>query len=447
VVHVFRAGMTTWSVVNDDIREKRWQDHFPRSLPRYALLVCLALVVVSLGVVLMPARTPVPAEPPFSEQARAAALAETVRLRDAGSQLGTATRNGSKDGSAPSADGPSAGAGNPPIDRTVTLLTTQAQALLAPGESPADAASAAASGRATPPAASATPAPSVSGASTADTSRADQSSAGASAAPLPSTAAGLVAALAKSGKKRLADAAVADGGMARLLAAVGTAQLLQASALAAGTGTAAPATDLDSPKLSGACPSPSESASGQAGPEESAGQSAAAASLGGALAAVARTEALTIYGYQVALPRLAGDAAKSAVEQLARHDALLSGAESLSRRHCSAVPPREAGYTLGQSFLASPAAGLGSLEAAALPAYGDLVALSEGETRQWAIAALLGAGKRAALWGTDPGALPGLDSSVQPAELPGPGPHHAAVAAGRLTAVAPGNLVTGASLG
>ena len=55
--------------------------------------------------------------------------------------------------------------------------------------------------------------------------------------------------------------------------------------------------------------------------------------------------------------------------------------------HCSAVPPREAGYALGQSFLASPAAGLGDLEAAALPVYGDLVALSEGETRQWAIAA------------------------------------------------------------
>ena len=81
--------MTTWSVVNDDTREKRWQDHFPRSLPRYALLACLALVVVSLGVVLTPARPPEPAEPPFSEQARAAALAETLQLLDAGSQLGT----------------------------------------------------------------------------------------------------------------------------------------------------------------------------------------------------------------------------------------------------------------------------------------------------------------------------------------------------------------------
>lgn len=410
-MHAFRAGMTTWSVVNDDTREKRWQDHLPRSLPRYALLVCLALVVVSLGVVLMPARPPVPAQPPFSEQARAAALAETARLREAGSQLGTAKQHGSKDGSAPSTDGPSTGAGNPAIERTVTLLTTQAQALLAPGENPADAtgAAAAGSGRETPPAtSSATPAPSVSG----------QPGTGPPAAPLPSTAAGLVTALAKSGTQRLADAAVADGGMARLLAAVGAGQLLQASALAAGTGTAAPAADAASPQPSGTCPSPSASPQSDAA-QSSPGQFAAASSLGGALAAVVRTEAQTIYGYQVALPRLDGNAAKSAAEQLARHDTLLSGAESLSRLHCSAVPPREAGYTLGPSFLSSPAAGLGTLEAAALPAYGDLVALSEGETRQWAIAALLGAGKRAVLWGADPGALPGLDPATQPSQPAG----------------------------
>jgi len=410
--------MTTWSVVNDDTREKRWQDHLPRSLPRYALLVCLALVVVSLGVVLMPARPPLPAQPPFSERARAAALAETVRLKESGSQLGAAEQTGSKDRTAPNADGPSASAGNPAIDRTVTLLTTQAQALLAPGENPADAtgAAAAGSGRATPPATStATPAPSVSGQSSAGAS-----STRAAVAPLPSTAASLVTALAKSGTQRLADAAVADGGMARLLAAVGTGQLLQASALAAGTGTAAPAADVASPQPSGTCPSPSASPQSDAAQSDAgqsaAGQSAAASSLGGALAAVVRTEAQTIYAYQVALPRLDGVAAKSAAELLARHDTLLSGAESLSRLHCSPVPPREAGYTLGQSFLTSPAAGLGNLEAATLPAYGDLVALSEGATRQWAIASLLGAGKRAVLWGADPGALPGLDPATQPSQ-------------------------------
>ncbi|MCI9870795.1 ferritin-like domain-containing protein [Arthrobacter humicola] len=392
--------------MKDDTREKRWQDHFPRSLPRYVLLVCLALVVVSLGVVLTPASPPEPAIPPFSEQARAAALAETRQLLDAGSQLGTAARADSKDGPAEGADGRPADAGNPAIDRTVTLLTLQAQALLAPGESPADPAGAAsASGRATPPAAS--------------------------AAPLPATAAGLVAALAGSGRQRLADAAKADGGMARLLAAVGTAQLLQASALAAGTGTAAPAADVTPPQVSGTCPSQSATApttERQAATEPSTAAqpegepTAAASSLGGALASAARTEAQTIYGYQVALTRLGGDAAKSAAEELAHHDALLGAVESLSRLHCSAVPAREAGYALAPSFLASPAAGLGDLEAAALPVYGDLVALSEGATRQWAIAALFGSAKRAVQWGADSGALPGLDRASMPTRPAGETP-------------------------
>ena len=392
--------MTTWSVVNDDTREKRWQDRFPRLLPRYALLACLALVVMSLGVALTPARPPEPAEPPFSEQARAAALAETGKLLTAGSHLGTPGKDRS--------------GGNPAVEQTVTLLTTQAQALLAPGESIPDApvASPADSGTATP--------------SAPATSSADQSAAASSAAPLPASAAELVTALADSGRQRLADAAVADGGMARLLAAVGTAQLLQASDLAAGTGTAAPSADVAAPQLSGACPSaPAESGADAAGTasgaapdsHETPGATSSAASnatVGAALAAVVRTEAQTVYGYQVALPRLAGDAAKSAAEQLAHHDALLSDAESLIRQRCSAVPPREAGYTLGRSFLASPAAGLGSLEASALPVYGDLVALSDGGTRQWAIAALLASGKRAVLWGTDPGALPGLDRASLP---------------------------------
>jgi hypothetical protein len=240
---------------------------------------------------------------------------------------------------------------------------------------------------------------------------------------------------------------VADGGMARLLAAVGTAQLLQASTLAAGTGTAAPSADVAFPTPPGTCPSGSAqaatgsavAASGDARatspavpdaavPEDTpaagtpggAATSPAGASAAAALAAVVHAEAEAVYGYQVALPRVSGAAAKSAAAALARHEVLLSEAESLSRRLCFAVPPREAGYALGTSFLASPAAGLGKLEAAALPVYGDLVALSEGETRQWAIAALYESGKRAVLWGADPGALPGLAGGSLPSPAPLP---------------------------
>ncbi|WCI09409.1 hypothetical protein PJ267_07025 [Arthrobacter sp. OVS8] len=124
--------------------------------------------------------------------------------------------------------------------------------------------------------------------------------------------------------------------MARLLAAVGTAQLLQASSLAAAAGAPAPASpdpaagvpEIDG--LSGACPgatgSPSSSPAGA-----SADQDSAAATLAGALAATVRTELEAVYGYQVALTRMDGAPAASASRQLTRHEALATDAEDLSR--------------------------------------------------------------------------------------------------------------------
>jgi hypothetical protein len=129
-----------------------------------------------------------------------------------------------------------------------------------------------------------------------------------------------------------------------------------------------------------------------------------------------KTEAETVYGYQVALARLDGGAATAASQLLARHETVVGEAEALSRAHCVEIPPREAGYTLGPLFFESPAAGLGSLEAGTLPVYGDLVALSQDGTRQWAISGLLAAASRSALWGADAGPLPGI--VVDTAQLP-----------------------------
>lgn len=376
--------MTTWSVVKDDTRQKRRRE----LIPRIALLACLALVVVSLGMAFSPGSPKEPAAPPFSEQARSAALADAMRLRAAGDELGRST----------------AGGGQPAVARTVSLLTTQARALLVPGQD----------GTASLPAPEAPSSAALSG---------PPSGAAPTSAPLPATAAALAAELEASASQRLADAAVADGGIARLLAAVGTAQLLQASSLAADAGAPAPAlTDPAAPQLSGACPTapPSPSAaSSQAAASE--GPDTGPASLPGALAATVRTELEAVYGYQVALTRLGGDAAVSASQQLARHEALAAGAEALSRMHCAAAPAREAGYTMTMEFLASPAAGLGGLEASSLTVYGDLVALSEGQTRQWAISGLVGAARRAALWGADTGVLPGLAADPEGfPELPAP---------------------------
>lgn len=376
--------MTTWSVVKEDTRERgRRASNF-----RFALIAFTALLVLSLGFAMIPATAPEPADPPFSEQARASALAETMKLRTESRQL--------------AAD--ASGAQRQLYSRTVTLLTIQARALALPADAPAADASPA-SGATVQDAA----APSSSGSGTAAPS---------SAAPV--TVPALVAALSASGKLRLSHAATADGGMARLLSSVGTGQLLQAVALAQASGTPVPAlppapAPLNKPAV--ACPEPSgggaaPSASGAAaqtpGPATEGAPATGRASETAALARVVRTESETVYGYQVALTRLDGPAVPQARDLLARHEALVGEAETHSRFNCAPIPPREPGYTLSAAFLKNPAAGLASLEAGTLPVYGDLVALSEGPTRAWAIASLLAAAQRSIRWGSDPGPVPGL---------------------------------------
>jgi hypothetical protein len=99
----------------------------------------------------------------------------------------------------------------------------------------------------------------------------------------------------------------------------------------------------------------------------------------------------------------------------------------MGRSRCAALPPRQPGYVLGQAFLADPAAGLGTLEAGTLPVLGDVVALSEGSDRTWALSALQSAARRTVYWGVPPGPVPGvvLDESLLPQlpeEAPAPGP-------------------------
>lgn len=234
--------------------------------------------------------------------------------------------------------------------------------------------------------------------------------------------------------------------MARLLSSVGTAQLLQATALAQASGTPAPAlptaatqaSALPSPSTpqpataatcqpaaldsgtDAAAPSSQAPATSAAAPAASGGEStqpAGDASTADALAQVIRTELETVYGYQVALTRLEGPAVQQAKDLLSRHEAAVTEAETRSRLSCAEVPPREPGYTLDATFLNNPTAGLASLEAGTLPVYGDLVALSEGATRQWAIASLVAGAQRTVRWGSDPGPVPGLvlDTSQLPA--------------------------------
>ncbi|WP_253182844.1 DUF4439 domain-containing protein [Arthrobacter sp. SW1] len=343
--------------MNDETAEK----HGAPGWVKASLVALLAVLVLGTGAVLLPpAEGPEP-EPPFSETARAAAYEDTVTL------AAEAARAGS----------PAA---------TVTLLETQARALLAPDPT----ATAPSSGTAT-----------------------------------PASKSTFLSGLSRSAAQRLADAGKSDGGPARLLAAVGTAQHLESVRLAKAWSLPVPATPLPSAAASvPAAPTPEPSCTAAAGavspsaasPAASSQGPAAAATTADALAAVVGAEQKAVYLYQVALTRLEGASAAAAASDLEQHQLLLREAEALARQQCAKVPPREAGYQLPAGFASQAQATLAEQETAALPAYGELVALSDGATRRWAMAGLFDSARRLEAMGSPPGALPGL--SVDPAALP-----------------------------
>lgn len=360
---------------------------------QYAVFALAALLVVSLGLVLIPREPSLPAAPPFSEQARASAFADSLTLRAAGLDL-----EGAAGATAPA---PQAAA----LARVVTLLTVQAQALMLPAAAAGD--------------------PALDGAAT------DAATALATVPP-PSTTADFAAALQTSGAQRLQDAVTADGGMARLLAGAGTAQLLAAEDLASATGVALaplPGAGSSSPASPARTTPFTASTATSCASEAAVADARTGADLGSAFASAVAGELELVYAYQAALTRLDSESAAPASDFLARHRVLRGEAETMGRSRCAAIPLRQPGYALSQAFLADPAAGLGTLEAGTLPVLGDVVALSEGREREWALSALQSAARRSVYWGSSPGPVPGmvLDEALlpplpEPVSTPGPSP-------------------------
>ncbi|WP_235013153.1 DUF4439 domain-containing protein [Arthrobacter sp. SLBN-100] len=357
---------------------------------RYAVFSLAALLVLSLGFALIPPEPPAPAEPPFSERARAAALEEALELRSAGQELAASGMGGAA--GAPAGDA---------IDEVVTLLTIQARALLlhrnaaSPG-----------------PTESATVSPSSAGVRPSAAPPSPGAPASSSAAK--ATVAEFAADLAASGRQRLKDAETADGGMARLLAGAGTAQLLAAERLGAPDAPgqeAARGQEAQAQAAESRETEPQETKLQEMEPPASACPAtppAAGARLGTALVTAAGAELETVYGYQAALSRLPPEAAGPASEFLAQHQELAAQAEEYALVKCGTLPPQPPGYVLDPGFLGAPAAGLAGLEADTLPSYGDVVALADGATRTWALSALQAAARRAQHWGAGTNPLPGL---------------------------------------
>lgn len=363
--------MTPWCVVDEQTSEKRQSPAWGRLL----LISVVALLVAGTGIVLLPRDSGTPPAVSFSESALADAFADTQGLRESAAGLMAAGGSGSQ---------------TPALDDAVTLLTTQSRALLPPSAAAA----------------------AISAASTAS----DKDDPSEDDAANQATPAAVVAGLTASGRQRLDDAREADGGIARLLAAVGSAQLLQGEKLAAVWQLPVP-----SPTSSGSAPATTPAV--HQCPSISPTPDATAATTDAALAATVRSEQEAVYIYQVALKRLDAGATAQAAKDLAVHERLLQQAEALTRRNCGDVPTREAGYRLPAQFAEDPAAGLGALESDSLQGFGDLIALSTGETRGWATSGLLAAVRRSWHWGAALAALPGLDFDADDLPpLPTPAP-------------------------
>ncbi|MEJ1116390.1 ferritin-like domain-containing protein [Paenarthrobacter sp. CCNWYY172] len=327
---------------------------------RALLVTVVALLVAGTGIVLIPRDSGTPPPVPFSEAARAGALEDTLQLRESAATLSSSAGQG---------------ADQTALKDAVTLLTTQARALLVPSE--------------------ATPSATATTAGRAD----------------GTTRSAFVAALSASGTQRLADAYEADGGIARLLAAVGSAQVLGAEKLAG-------AWQLPIPKDAAASKTPIAAATPPTAPCPSVSPTPepTSATTDASLAATVRIHQEAVYAYQVALKRLDTASAGTAAKGLAAHELLLQQVEALTRANCGDVPASEAGYRLPEQFAQDPAAALAAMESSALPVMGDLVALSTGGTRAWAVDGLLAAARRSLAWGADVPALPGL--TLDAGELP-----------------------------
>lgn len=343
---------------------------------RTGILLSAGAVILSTGMVVTLQEPAPPPAPTFSEQALIDAYEDAGLLRSAGAAIA---------GHASLQTPLSAQLG-----RTVTLLTVQEKALYRPLPEPAP------------------PTPSVS--ATATTPPPDQ---------VPAAVSAFLAELAASAGERLKDAEEADGATARLLAAAGTGQLLEARSLATLSGVPLPAAATVEPVEIPAPTAPATVAPPTAEPSpgcSSPASASASAEAAAALTAVLEAERQGDYGYTVALPRLPAEAVSVAEAAWLEHRVQAGEATSLLSRYCLDAPAPAAGYALGTEFLASPAGALAALEAGALPLYGDLIAFSEGTVRQWAVRSLLEGAERASGWGADTGALPGV--AVQDAELP-----------------------------
>ncbi|MCC9146260.1 MULTISPECIES: DUF4439 domain-containing protein [unclassified Arthrobacter] len=244
-----------------------------------------------------------------------------------------------------------------------------------------------------------------------------------------------VQALAASAQANLQAAWRADAGTARLLAATGAAQQVWATRNAnrygltlpdeefPGTDGGSPAADTE-PSGTGAGPDASacpdaqrpEPGSGSTQPapdgDGSGGSGTAAPGAADALTAAIDAEFGAAYAYEVAFAQApsAAERGEQWRERAAAHESSGTDAVAYLAELCLPAIAPVAAYRLDAGFLRNPADALPALEEQFPAVYADLVALSDGNLRGWAIARLADVSEDLYLQADTVPATPGLDA-------------------------------------
>ena len=251
-----------------------------------------------------------------------------------------------------------------------------------------------------------------------------------------------VQALWESAETNLHSAWRADEARARLLAATGTAQRIWAQRVAAlsgvelpgGTPSATGTADEELPGPDGSgnrsssrvpdtCPANRSALPGTSEGSEATGAEATSAAsprpdTAAALTSVINAELGTAYAYQVALAQTEPAAALAGTWRgLATHHEA-HGTDAVSYLADLCLPPVApvAAYRLDPDFLRDPAGSLPALEEQFPGVYADLVALSDGELRGWAIDRFTAVSTDRYLKADSVPAAPGMDAV--PDDLP-----------------------------
>ena len=251
-----------------------------------------------------------------------------------------------------------------------------------------------------------------------------------------------VRALAASGQANLQAAWRADAGTARLLAATGAAQQVWAARTAGLYGLPLPETDnpaagdpasqsaaTGKPGTEKRLPNCPDTGTAEKAAETAAGTSSADAASGSgpdagapdaaaALKAAVDAEFGAAYAYEVALAQdpSAATAGETWRQRMAEHESRGMDAVAYLPDLCLPAVAPVAAYRLDPVFLQAPAAALPALEQQFPAVYADLVALTEGDLRGWAIGRLAAVSEELYLQAESVPAAPGLDAV--PEDLP-----------------------------